>query len=136
MKNAGFESEYLLRGYVVFEDNTSLWWLKILKKGFRHCYLLLQTEEDEVSWLEINPMSNQVVVKKHRSILGIPYINHIKRQKKNAKIVRVEIKQAPLKCAPIGIFSCVEFVKRVLGIHQKSIITPYQLYKFLYNNQK
>lgn len=26
--------------YVVFQDETSLWWLRLLKPGFRHCYVL------------------------------------------------------------------------------------------------
>ena len=29
------------KAYVVFTDNTDLWWLRLLKPSFRHCYLLL-----------------------------------------------------------------------------------------------
>jgi len=32
-------------------------------------------------------------------------------------------------------FSCVEFIKRVLGIHSCFILTPWQLYKYL-NKEK
>ena len=33
--------------------------------------------------------------------------------------------------APIGIFTCVEVVKRILGIHARRIFTPWQLYHYL-----
>ena len=44
--------------YVVFADNTSLWWLKLLKPGFRHCYVILRLYKTG-RWLELNPLSNQ-----------------------------------------------------------------------------
>lgn len=44
--------------YVVFQDEVSLWWLKVLKPGFRHCYILLPLEKNK--WLEINPMSKRL----------------------------------------------------------------------------
>ena len=34
--------------YVVFEDTDSIWWLKFLKKGFRHCYVLLTSRENNL----------------------------------------------------------------------------------------
>ena len=44
--------------YVVFSDNTSLWWLKLLKPGFRHCYIILKIKNSGL-WVELNPYSNQ-----------------------------------------------------------------------------
>lgn len=130
MYNCGFRQEYIQKVYVVFVDNTSLWWLKFLKKGFRHCYIIFQLGNNPQLLIELNPMSNQFYVFKHISHLGCDYIFHLKQQD-NIKIIPIDIKQAELKTAPIGIFSCVEFVKRVLGIHSFWLFTPYQLYKFL-----
>ena len=135
MRSSGFKSGYFFKGYVVFENNISLWWLRFLKKGYRHCYVLICLSEKYNSWLELNPMSNQLYVFKHESLLGLDYLNHLKTTK-NAVVVPVEFCQAPLKCAPLGFFTCVEFVKRILGIHKVSIVTPYQLYTFLTNSQK
>ena len=35
------------------------------------------------------------------------------------------------KPAPFMLFTCVEAVKRVLGIHRRGIVTPWQLYRHL-----
>jgi hypothetical protein len=35
------------------------------------------------------------------------------------------------KAAPFMLFTCVEAVKRVLGIHRRGIVTPWQLYQHL-----
>ena len=35
------------------------------------------------------------------------------------------------KAAPTAFISCVESVKRILGIHQRFIVTPWQLFIFL-----
>lgn len=133
MRNSGFQSGYFFNGYVVFENNTSLWWLRFLKKGYRHCYMLICISKKYNLWLELNPMSNQLYIFKHESLLGLDYITHLKTSKK-VTVLPVEFYQAPLKCAPLGLFTCVEFVKRILGIHKFSIITPYQLYTFLTNS--
>lgn len=130
MYNCGLKQEYVQDAYVVFVDNTSLWWLKFLKKGFRHCYMIFSLGKNPQLLIELNPMSNQFYVFKHTSIMGCDYIFHLK-QKDNVKILPVTIKQSELKTAPLGAFSCVEFVKRVLGIHRFWLFTPYQLYKFL-----
>ena len=92
------------KAYVIFTDNTDLWWLRLLKPGFRHCYLLLSGRGGRC-WLL--------------------------RCYENCLIFPVKIKNAPRKCAPPGFFTCVEMVKRVLGIHDFRVITPYQLYKKL-----
>lgn len=132
MYNALFSEKYFDCGYVVFEGETNLWWLRFLKKGFRHCYLLLKLSTQPKQWLEINPMSNQICFFVHSNSLNFNYLHHLKK-KENVKIVPVRFQQAPLKAAPLAPFTCVEFVKRVLGIHDISIITPYKLYVYLKN---
>lgn len=111
--------------YVVFEDNTNLWWLKFLKKGYRHCYILLRLQNTNL-WLEINPMSNQLFLLLHADSLELDYISYLKN-KKLSTVLEIEIQDAPIKCAPIGFFTCVELVKRIIGIHSFFTITPYQL---------
>lgn len=117
------------QAYVVFVDNTSLWWLKLLKKGFRHCYLILKIADSGI-WLEVNPMSNQIVVNLYEYFPDFNYISYLEH-KDQVKICPVQIAEAPLKAAPICLFTCVEMVKRFLGLHECFIHTPYQLYTFL-----
>lgn len=119
----------ITKTYVVFTNTTGLWWLKFLKSGFRHCYLLFSMQNGR-KWLEINPYSNQVVISLHR--FDEPQsIEDILQIRGDNLSCAVQIKNAPQKCAPLGFFTCVELVKRVLGIHSARIITPYQLYKKL-----
>lgn len=130
MFNAFFDEKYFGRGYVIFENETGLWWLRFLKKGFRHCYLLLELSAEPRQWLEVNPMSNQICFVIRSNRVDFNYLYHL-RKKENIKIVPVTFQQAPLTAAPLAPFTCVEFVKRVLGIHNLRIITPYKLYKHL-----
>ncbi len=115
--------------YVVFTNTTGLWWLRLLKSGFRHCYILQKMQKGHL-WLEINPYSNQVMISLHRYEKSIT-IEEFLVGRGESLACAVKIKNAPQKCAPLGFFTCVEMVKRILGIHSASIITPYQLYKKL-----
>lgn len=114
---------------VVFEDENSLWWLHFLKKGFRHCYLLFRLDDGH-NWLEINPMSNQLFIWFHTFDKACDYAELLRCEGK-CRFIRQPLKPAPCRCAPAAPFTCVEFVKRTLGIHDFAIITPYQLYKKL-----
>lgn len=101
---------YFRHGYVVFEDNTTLWWLRLLKRGFRHCYVLIKLRGGKNSWLEINPLSNQLVVSEHYSSSEEDYPVRLRRCRA-CRVIAVNFARAPLKCAPLGIFSCVELSK-------------------------
>lgn len=132
MRNSLYKSSSFSKGWVIFEHDTSLWWLRFLRRGFRHCYVILEfsAADGAFFWLELNPMSNQTYAFIHNSELAIDYISYLQKQE-YIHICPFEFKPAPLKCAPFSIFSCVEFVKRILGIHDFGIITPYQLYNKL-----
>lgn len=47
------------------------------------------------------------------------------------EIVVAKMDQTKQKMAPVLPFTCVEALKRLLGIHSMRIWTPYQLYTFL-----
>ena len=130
MQNSLFSNTYINNCYVVFEHETNIWWLRFLKSGFRHCYILLPLSGSKSQWLEINPMSNQICFFLHCDSFQNEYIHYLEKFS-GIKIVPVTLEAAPLKVAPIAPFTCVEFVKRVIGIHNRWIITPYRLYKFL-----
>lgn len=109
--------------YVIFSGTTNLWWLKFLKNKFRHCYLILELSNH--LWLEINPLSNQTFI----NIYEYYPANLCFSDK--VIVVKTNLQIAPLCPAPLGFFTCVECVKRMLGIHNFFIFTPYRLYKFL-----
>ena len=121
------------QAYVVFADETSLWWLRLLKPGFRHCYLLYLLEDNR-TFLELNPLSNQFFVFFRQTLDPQLYLQSLRCR--GCRVCKVEIACAPLKCAPVNIFTCVEFVKRALGIHSFFTITPFQLYNKINKSRK
>lgn len=129
-----FNESYCSKAYVVFEDNTTLWWLKFLKKDFRHCYILIPNKAMD-SWLEINPMSNQLFIKHYEFSKDTDYALYLNLICKK-HVLSFDIVSAPMKCAPLAFFTCVEFTKRFFGFHNRFIITPYQLYKKIKSSRK
>lgn len=118
-----------MKAWVVFTGQTDLPWLKILKKGFRHCYILLN---DGKHWICIDPLSNYMEV----NVQNVPCDFDLAQwmRKRGHTIIAADITHKE-KQAPWMLFSCVEAVKRVLGIHSCFIITPWQLYKHLRHRQ-
>ena len=119
------------RAIVVFRDATEIRWLRVLKRGFRHCAVLVQAGH---GWVLCDALSHKTV------------INHIYKESSQGIIERlgaaglhaieVRLQTPPARMAPILPFTCVEAVKRILGIHAWSILTPWQLYRHLTHDQK
>jgi len=111
--------------WVVFCKDTDIWWLRFLKKGYRHCFVILN---DGRNWITYDPMSNFTDI----AVLETPLSFDLPRwfSVKGYKVVSCFINRKR-KIAPLFLFTCVEGVKRVLGIHKFRIMTPYQLYKYL-----
>ena len=116
--------------WVVFSGKTDLPWLKILKPGFRHCYVLLN---DGDRWFTVDPLSNFLDVSVHHHV---PAGFDLPRWliSRGHTVVRSPVARIK-KEAPWMMFTCTEAVKRVLGLHKRFIVTPWQLYCHL-TNQK
>lgn len=118
--------------WVVFSDETELRWLKFLKPGFRHCFLLLN---DGQCWVSYDPMSHHTDITVHHMPVFFDLPGWL--EGRGHKVMRAVLNKAHVKPAPFGFFTCVEAVKRAVGIHALRIQTPWQLYRFLgiQNNQ-
>lgn len=118
--------------WVVFSGETDIPWLKILKPGFRHCFVLINDGE---RWMSIDPLSSYTEVLMYHHItpcFDLPYW----LQGRGYKVMKTKITRDHKKAAPVMIFSCVEAIKRLLGIHKRFVFTPHQLYLFLKSNTK
>lgn len=113
--------------FVVFTGQTDLPWLKILKPGFRHCFVMLY---DGRRWASLDPMANRMELIIHDQL---PPGFNVPRwlEEQGHKVVPAQIDGNCNKPAPFMLFTCVEVVKRVLGVHSFWIMTPWQLYKQL-----
>jgi hypothetical protein len=111
---------------VVFRDRTELAWMRWLARGFRHCAVVVRVGGD---WVLIDSLSHSICVGRFAaepiSALAARY------RAAGMTVVQTRVRQAPPSVAPILPFTCVEAVKRVLGIHAWTILTPRQLYRHL-----
>ena len=111
---------------VVFVDQTGLRCLRWLRRGFRHCFVIVRAER---GWIVCDAMS-------HCTDLGIigdftaDELVYFYRSI-GLEVIRTRVRRAPLRLAPVRPYTCVEAVKRVLGLHAPWILTPWQLYKKL-----
>lgn len=133
MKNKNFNVEVEHQDiWVVFSGETDLPWLKFLKQGFRHCFVLIN---DGQRWVSVDPLSpyTEILVYHHVSpSFDLP----LWLEGRGYKVVRSFVDRNNNKQAPIMVFTCVEAIKRILGLHKRFIFTPWQLYKALIKNNK
>ncbi|MCR6633159.1 MAG: hypothetical protein NVV74_25695 [Magnetospirillum sp.] len=97
-------------GLVVFCDATDLWWLRLLRPGFRHCFVALAVEG---GWVVVDPLSHRTGVA-HFPLpeefdLAAWYGQH------GLKVVHVKNISPEKRVAPLAPYSCVESVKRDPG---------------------
>lgn len=116
---------------VVFSDQTDLWWLKILRRGFRHCFILMRFAD---VWISIDALAHKTEIMR----IDIPDSFYLKQWLENQgeTVVFVPLSRAKIKPLWPSIFSCVESVKRIMGIRKPFIMTPWQLYKFINHQQE
>lgn len=113
------------KAYVVFTGKTEIRWLRFLRRGFRHCFVLLN---DGHHWVSVDPLSSYTDILVHHVPADFDFPAWM--EKRGYRVLKAPITRS-MTVAPIGIFSCVEAVKRILGLHKRWIITPFQLHQYL-----
>ena len=140
---AGLEAQALPRVLVVFSARTELVWLKVLRPGFRHCFVLVEylngelggetgggrQGEGERAWVLYNPLSNGTQLAVWAGVNAADLQEGLRQQ----GYLVVETYARPISARLYGWrpFTCVEAVKRVLGLHAPGVFTPWQLYRVL-----
>jgi hypothetical protein len=111
---------------VVFVGEVSLKWLKLLRPGFRHCFVLVYQQG---CWVIYDPLSHRT----NLAVISGPTMDELAGwyTEHGLRVIRTTVRRSPLRSAPLRPFTCVEAVKRVLGIHAPWISTPWQLYRHL-----
>lgn len=107
---------------VVFSGETDLKYLRLLKPGFRHCFVILRLHD---RWISIDPLAHMTRVDLYQRDLSRLL------DERGLTVVETPIRDAPpVQAAPM-LCTCVEMVKRVLGIQCWHVVTPWQLYRYL-----
>ena len=112
--------------YVAFTGKTDLWWLRILKPGFRHCFVVLN---DGRHWITVDPLANALDV----AVQPVPPETDLPAWycAQGLSVVPARRRASLPRPMPIAPVTCVEVVKRTIGLRDRWIVTPFQLYRAL-----
>jgi hypothetical protein len=114
-------------GLVVFEDRAEAPWLRVLKPGFRHCFCLLG---DGWHWVVCDPLLGGIAM---AQVLGVDagfLAHHYRAAARRVVLTPVGDPPQPAVRLP-RLLTCVEIVKRLVGLGAPEVVTPYQLYRRL-----
>ena len=114
------------RVLVGFSGETHLSWLRCLRPGFRHCFAVVDIGG---RWLLYDPASHQTRL---QPVVAGGLAGVLRwLDASGVTVVCRRTAEAPRRTAPIRPYTCVEAVKRLLGIHAPRVHTPWQLYVHL-----
>ncbi|MBK1668410.1 hypothetical protein CKO28_10220 [Rhodovibrio sodomensis] len=115
---------------VAFSGRADLWWLPLLKPGFRHCLVALA--QPGGGWILLDPMAHatRVAIVSGGADPLDWFLAH--------GLLPVPVRPAPpaRRAAPWAPFTCVEAVKRALGLRARFVLTPWQLFRYLTRSEK
>jgi hypothetical protein len=114
------------RALLVFSGRTGVAWLRWLRPGFRHCFVAV---DDGAGWLTVDTLLHRLEVR----ATGLPSVFDLAGEYRRMGLTVTEVVPAPvpLRRAPVGLFTCVETAKRLLGIRASWVITPWQLHRLV-----
>lgn len=121
------------RALVVFSGKTELTWLRMLRPGFRHCFVIIEniSHEGAVSWVLYNPLSTGTQLAVWSSANDETVRIWLVQQGYEVLVARAIPATERVFCwRP---YTCVEAVKRLLGLHAPQVFTPWQLFNALKN---
>jgi len=112
---------------VVFEHRDARGFLRLLRPGFRHCFCLLH---HEAGWLLCDPLKGGLRLDLIPAYDIKDLLRHYRALGRAA--LAGPTRNGPV-LPPIGVrpLTCVEVVKRALGLVAPAVFTPLQLYREL-----
>ncbi|WP_082914835.1 hypothetical protein [Paramagnetospirillum marisnigri] len=119
------------RALVVFSGRTDLVWLRLLRPGFRHCFAVLGSAG---GWICVNPMAHGTEI----SVLPVAPDFDLAGWYRSQGLICVSAtpRRPPRRAIGWRPYTCVEEVKRVIGLSGCAALTPWQLYLSLSKNGK
>lgn len=109
---------------VVFVDKTECRCLRWLKRGFRHCFVALRSED---RWLICDSLKNRIEF----SIVDLPDdfdLGDFYYEEGHTVIVGNQPKEKPETFILPEVLTCVAVVKRVIGLQSYWTLTPWRLF--------
>ena len=112
---------------VMFCNSDSLWFLKLLKAGRRHCFVAIKSGQD---WIVYEPLLARTEI----SIIKNADSHYVREcfEQIGCEVVGVSVNRTtPIKKSLFAPFTCVRAVAKVLGVPTNILCTPNKLYKIL-----
>lgn len=119
------------RALVVFSGQADLPWLRLLRPGFRHCFVVLDRPG---GWVAVNAMAHRTDI----TVLPALECDDLAAlyRAQGLRVIETVVTIPPKRPAGWRPYSCVEESTRILGLSRYLIFTPWQLYRFLVNSGK
>lgn len=116
---------------VVFVGETQVKFLRWLRCDFRHCFIVVRSGE---YWIACDPLSHYVAL----TVLPPCQIAELASffQQRGNRVIATTATIPQPALAPLRPFTCVEVVKRILGLRAPWVFTPWQLYNQLARGSK
>ena len=112
---------------VVFVDHTEIDWLRILKTGFRHCFVAVEADR---SWLICDPLKDRIALSLLQADKGFD-LGAFYAGKGYSVLAGRAMPMSPRRRHIPEPLTCVAIVKRILGIDAPGVFTPWGLFKHL-----
>jgi hypothetical protein len=112
---------------VVFEDRPGPSILRVLRRGFRHCFCIVGSDR---AWTICDPLKTRIEIVPLLGFDEPQLAGHYRRTGRVVLAGHVAAGAAPrrTRLRPV---TCVEIVKRVLNVEAPSVLTPFQLHRAL-----
>lgn len=110
---------------------SSLKLLRRLKSGYQHCLVATQSGGQ---WQLLDPLSNGMEI----MTLGTLTPQEVIAAFRDCGCDALAVQRRPpvMRTMPLAPLTCVEAVKRVLGIRARRVLTPWQLRKYLIGRRR
>lgn len=114
------------RAVVVFEDRAGARSLVWLRAGFRHCFCLVRRP---AGWIVCDPLKSITRLDVVADYAESELLSHYARLGMVA--IAGDCSSGSRRGSVLRPLTCVELVKRIVGLHAATVWTPYQLYRAL-----
>lgn len=111
--------------WVAFSGRSAVWWTRFLSPGFRHCLVVVDLG---LRWLVVDPLTTRMEVRR----IDRSTVPDLPARLSALGLVVVSVHARPARRSPKRRpRTCVEAVKRVLGMNAPLTLTPRQLFRRL-----
>ncbi|HEY8962871.1 MAG TPA: hypothetical protein VIN59_00255 [Alphaproteobacteria bacterium] len=112
--------------WIAFSGICDVRLLKILKPGFRHCFAIIR---EKGAWIVVDPMLHKLDVTTTHLPEDFDFPAWLRNR--GYRVVRAPHLSPRRILSLPSPFTCVEAMKRLIGLQNWKVLTPWQLYRTL-----